>query len=225
MTKIDGSKIEIVDVVTFGAPCQDLSVAGKRMGMKHTEHGDEETTRSGLFYEAIRIIKEMRTKDEQNGRANDLIRPRYAVYENVLGALSSNGGADFQAVLEETAKVVEADAHIPESPKGGWPYAGYIVGDGYSMAWRLHDSQWWGVPQRRKRLCLVADFNGYTAMSILFNPRYGGEAERANADQAVGDSGRGSGPEVQSVSSRLSGHSEQSESEGQGSAGDTEAST
>lgn len=225
MTKIDGSKIEIVDVVTFGAPCQDLSVAGKRMGMKHIEHGDEETTRSGLFYEAIRIIKEMRTKDEQNGRANDLIRPRYAVYENVPGALSSNGGADFQAVLEETAKIVQADAHIPESPKGGWPYAGYIVGDGYSLAWRLHDSQYWGVPQRRKRLCLVADFNGYSAMSVLFNPRFGGEAERAYADQIVGDSGRGSRPSLQPLTESVSGHPEQSESEREATAGDTEAST
>lgn len=109
-----------MDIITFGAPCQDLSVAGKRAGMKHEDAGDDETTRSGLFYEAIRIIKEMREHDRGSGRTGELIRPRYAVYENVPGAFSSNKGADFQAVLSALCRVVEPDApDIPLPGKGG----------------------------------------------------------------------------------------------------------
>ena len=169
VTKINGAEIEKVDVITFGAPCQDLSVAGKRKGMKHEGLGDDETTRSGLFYEAIRIIKEMRDDDRRrNNRTGEFIRPRYAVYENVPGALSSNKGEDFRCVLEETAKIVQEDAVIPEPPRGGWSYSGAVMGDGWSIAWRIHDAQFWGVPQRRKRIALVADFGGGSAPEILF---------------------------------------------------------
>ena len=160
ITKINGAEIEPVDCITAGSPCQDLSVAGKRAGLS----GE----RSGLFMEQIRIIKEMRKADEERGRTTDLIRPRYMVWENVPGALSSNGGKDFQAVLEETARIAQEDAVIPESPKGGWHYAGSILGDRWSIAWRIHDAQFWGVPQRRKRIALVADFAGHSAPEILF---------------------------------------------------------
>ena len=115
ITKINGAEVPAVDVVTFGAPCQDLSVAGKRAGMKSTLAGDKETTRSGLFYEAIRIIKEMRNESRQlcMRGADEHIRPRYAVYENVPGAFSSNKGEDFRCVLEEIAKVTDENAVIP----------------------------------------------------------------------------------------------------------------
>ena len=161
ITKINGAEIEPVDVVTAGSPCQDLSVAGKRAGL--------EGERSGLFMEQIRIIKEMRDADRRrNQRTDEYIRPRYMVWENVPGALSSNKGQDFKCVLEETAKIVQEDAVIPEPPKGGWPYSGCILGDGWSIAWRIHDAQFWGVPQRRKRIALVADFGGGSAPEILF---------------------------------------------------------
>ena len=168
ITKINGAKVPVVDTVIFGAPCQDLSVAGKRAGMKHTDLGDEESTRSGLFMEAVRIIKEMRSEDERNGRTDDNIRPRYAVYENVPGAFSSNKGEDFRIVLEEIAKVADKDASIPMPDKGKWTNYGCIVGDGWSIAWRVLDAQFWGVPQRRRRIALVADFGGQSAPEILF---------------------------------------------------------
>ena len=160
ITKINGAEIEPVDVVCAGSPCQDLSVAGKRAGLA----GE----RSGLFMEQMRIIREMREHDEQLGRTDEYIRPRYMVWENVPGALSSNKGEDFRCVLEETAKIIEEDAIIPGPPKNGWSYAGCIVGDGWSVAWRIHDAQFWGVPQRRKRIALVADFGGRSAPEILF---------------------------------------------------------
>lgn len=160
ITKINGSEIEPVDVITAGSPCQDLSVAGKRAGLA----GE----RSGLFMEQMRIIKEMREHDAASGRTDEFIRPRYMVWENVPGALSSNKGEDFRAVLEETVKIVQEDADIPGPPKGGWPYSGCIMGDGWSVAWRIHDAQFWGVPQRRKRIALVADFGGGSAPEILF---------------------------------------------------------
>ena len=169
ITKISGYDVPIVDCVTFGAPCQDLSVAGKRAGMKHTEMGDEETTRSGLLHDAIRIIKEMRDKDERvNGRSGINVRPRFAIYENVPGALSSNKGQDFKVVLEEIAKIIDKDAIIPMPPKDKWTTSGAIVGDGWSIAWRICDAQFWGVPQRRRRISLVADFGGQCAQEILF---------------------------------------------------------
>ncbi len=169
ITKISGYDVPVTDVVTFGAPCQDLSVAGKRKGMQHTNMGDEETTRSGLFHEAIRIIKEMRDKDERIcGRSNHLLRPRFAVYENVPGAFSSNKGQDFRIVLEELAKIVQKDAVIPMPPKDKWTTSGCIMGDGWSIAWRVLDAQFWGVPQRRRRIALVADFGGGCAQEVLF---------------------------------------------------------
>jgi DNA (cytosine-5)-methyltransferase 1 len=160
ITKLSGYDLPPVSIITGGSPCQDLSVAGKRAGLA----GE----RSGLFMEQIRLIKEMRENDRKNGRTDEHIRPRFMVWENVPGAFSSNKGEDFRAVLEETAKVAEGDACIPGSPNGKWPHAGCIMGDGWSIAWRVHDAQFWGVPQRRKRIALVADFAGGAAPEILF---------------------------------------------------------
>ncbi len=161
ITKIKGADVPPVEIITGGSPCQDLSVAGKRAGLA----GE----RSGLFMEQIRIIKEMRENDRANGRSGIAIRPRYMVWENVPGAFSSNGGEDFRAVLEETARVADSSASIPRLPSGeGWSNSGAIVGDGWSIAWRVHDAQFWGVPQRRKRISLVADFAGSSALEILF---------------------------------------------------------
>ena len=127
ITEIDGAVIEKVDCITFGAPCQDLSVAGKRKGMKSILNGDEENTRSGLFFEAIRLIKEMREDDKRNGRTGINIRPNWAVYENVVGAFSSNKGADFQAVLTEIVRIAEPDApDVPMPEKGKWGKAGEL---------------------------------------------------------------------------------------------------
>ena len=183
ITKINGAEVPPVDIVCGGSPCQDLSVAGKREGLRHSELGDEETTRSGLFMEQIRIIKEMRDADRRNGRPDDLLRPRYMVFENVEGLFSSNDGEDFRVVLEETARIADSSATIPRLPTGQtWSHAGAIVGLGWSIAWRLVDAQFWGksivspcgrvvkrgTPQRRRRLCLVADFRGLSAPPILF---------------------------------------------------------
>ena len=161
VTKINGADIEPVDIITFGSPCQDMSVAGKRAGLKHESNGDKETTRSGLFMEAIRIIKEMR------GATNG-VYPRFAVWENVVGAFSSNRGENFRIVLEEFTKIVEPSASMPAPEKGRWPYADCYVGDGWSVAYRTFDAQYWGVPQRRRRIYLVADFGGECAWKILF---------------------------------------------------------
>ena len=155
ITKIHGDQIEPVDCITFGSPCQDLSIAGRRAGLA----GE----RSGLFMEAVRIIKEMRSST--NG-----LYPTFAVWENVPGAFSSNGGEDFRAVLEELARIEQPDVSIPRpSGRGGrWSKAGAIAGNGWSLAWRQLDAQYWGVPQRRKRIALVADFGGQRAAEILF---------------------------------------------------------
>ena len=161
ITQISGFAVEPVDIITGGSPCQDLSIAGKRVGLA----GE----RSGLFMEQIRIIKEMREHEIHSGRAAESVRPRYMVWENVVGAFSSNGGEDFRAVLEETARVVAKDAVIPRPEK--WSYSGCIMGDGWSIAWRTHDAQFWGVPQRRRRIALVADFGGQSAPEILFKPK------------------------------------------------------
>ena len=161
VTDIKGNEVEPVDVITFGSPCQDLSVAGKRAGLKHEANGDEETTRSGLFMEAVRIIREMR--DATNGEY-----PRFAVWENVPGAFSSNKGEDFRVVLEELIKIVEPSAVMPEVPKNGWNYADYFCGDGWSIAYRVLDAQFWGVPQRRRRIYLVLDLRGERAGEVSF---------------------------------------------------------
>ena len=159
ITKLNGSEIPAVDCIIGGSPCQDLSVAGKRTGLS----GE----RSELFMDQVRIVKEMREHDRQNGRTGEFIRPRYMVWENVPGAFSSNKGEDFRIVLEETARVSNSDAVIPRPP-GRWSNAGVILGDDWSIAWRVHDAQFWGVPQRRKRIALVADFGGQSAPEILF---------------------------------------------------------
>ena len=161
VTDVHGGKIEPVDIITFGSPCQDLSVAGKRAGLKHETEGDDETTRSGLFVEAVRIIKEMR--DATNG-----VYPRFCIWENVCGAFSSNAGRDFRIVLEKLIQIAEPTAVMPSVPKGGWAYADSYRGDGWSIAYRTFDAQYWGVPQRRRRIYLVADFGGGCAGEILF---------------------------------------------------------
>ena len=161
VTDVKGNEVEPVDVLCFGAPCQDLSIAGLRKGLRHDSLGDGETTRSGLFMEAVRIIKEMR--EATNG-----VYPRFAIYENVPGAFSSSKGQDFRIVLEELIKIVEPTAVMPEVPKNGWPYADSYCGDGWSIAYRVLDAQFWGVPQRRRRIYLVADFRGECAGKVLF---------------------------------------------------------
>lgn len=160
ITKINGGTAPAVDVVIGGSPCQDLSIAGKRAGLA----GE----RSGLYMEQIRIIKEMREHDRANGRSGEFIRPRYMVWENVPGAFSSNHGKDFAAVLEEAVRVIEPEAPPVPVPEKGWPTSGCLMGDGWSVAWRVLDAQFWGVPQRRRRIALVADFGGRTAPEILF---------------------------------------------------------
>ena len=160
ITKLKGEELPSVDLITGGSPCQDLSIAGERAGLA----GE----RSGLFMEQVRITKEMRCKDGKGGKANHLIRPRYFLWENVPGAFSSAGGEDFRAVLEETAKIADSRISIPRPPKGLWKSVGCILGDEFSIAWRVLDAQYWGVPQRRKRIFLVADFGGHTAPKILF---------------------------------------------------------
>lgn len=168
ITKIHGDQIEPVDCITFGSPCQGLSMAGKRLGF----YDD----RSVLFLDAARIIKEMRT-------ATNGMYPTFAVWENVPGAFSSNGGEDFRAVLEELARVEQPDVSIPRpSGRGGrWNKAGAIAGNGWSLAWRQLDAQYWGVPQRRKRIALVADFGGQRAAEILFERK----GVSGNPDESV----------------------------------------
>ena len=166
ISAMDGGEIEPVDIITFGSPCQDMSVAGKRDGLGGS--------RSSLFYEAIRIVKEMRCKT--NGQY-----PRYIVWENVPGAFSSNKGEDFKCVLESVCQVKGETTTIPKPDK--WQPAGCIVGRDFSIAWRVLDAQFWGVPQRRKRIFLVADFAGERAGKILFESeglsRYSAESFRA----------------------------------------------
>ena len=151
INKINGAEIEPVDIITFGSPCTDLSVAGKRQGLN--------AERSGLFFQAVRIINEMRCAT--NGRY-----PRFAVWENVAGAFSSNDGEDFRCVLEELCKVKDPDISVPKPAK--WEKAGEIVAENFSLAYRTVDAQYWGVPQRRMRIYLVADFDGECASKILF---------------------------------------------------------
>ena len=153
ISQMDGGRIEPVDIITFGSPCTDMSIAGKRSGLDGQQ--------SVLFYQAIRIIKEMRYAT--NGKY-----PRYICWENVPGAFSSNKGEDFKAVLDAVIGVVEPDAQVPMPEKNLWPYADIYMGDGWSLAYRTLDAQYWGVPQRRKRIFLVADFAADSAGQILF---------------------------------------------------------
>lgn len=187
ITKISGYEVPIVDVITGGSPCQDLSVAGKRAGL--------DGERSGLFMEQIRVIKEMRERDKASGKSDEYVRPRYMVWENVPGALSSPGrkdgedhrGEDFQAVLTEIVRVVKPDApNVPLPAKGGWRKSGCLMGYGengcpFSIAYRVHDAQFWGVAQRRKRIALVADFGGFSAPEVCFERK----GMSGNPDQSV----------------------------------------
>ena len=168
IAKIRGDKIEPVDCITFGSPCQGLSMAGKRLGF--------DDNRSVLFLDAARIIKEMRT-------ATNGMYPTFAVWENVPGAFSSNGGEDFRTVLEELARIAQPNVSIPRpSGRGGrWSKAGAIAGNGWSLAWRQLDAQYWGVPQRRKRIALVVDFAGQRAGEILFEY----ESLQGHPDQSI----------------------------------------
>lgn len=154
VSTLNGAELPPVDIITFGSPCQDLSIAGKRAGI---HDGD----RSNLFFQAIRIIKEMR--DATNGRY-----PRYCVWENVPGAFSSNGGNDFKAVLEAVIGVKEKGIEVPAPENHRWAKSDVYLGDGWSVAYRVFDAQYWGVPQRRARIYLVADFAGGSAGEILF---------------------------------------------------------
>ena len=164
VSKLSGTELPPVDIITFGSPCQDMSIAGKREGLCGT--------RSNLFYEAIRIIKKMRCKT--NGKY-----PRFIVWENVPGAFSSANGEDFRAVIEEIVRIKECTCHVPRPDTGSWEPAGAaILGDRFSLAWRVLDAQYWGVAQRRRRIFLVADFGGLTAPKILF------EQERLLGDLA-----------------------------------------
>jgi len=172
ITKINGNEVEPVDIIVGGSPCQDLSIAGKRAGL--------EGQRSGLFMEQIRIVKEMRIGTD---------KPRYMVWENVPGVFSSNGGEDFRVVLEEIARVADPTVSIPRSTDG-WSTSGSILGEGFSVSWRTIDAQYFGVPQRRRRIYLVADFGGQTAPEILFeregvswNPSEGGTKGKGTAKE------------------------------------------
>lgn len=173
ITRIHGAAVPLVEVIVGGSPCQDLSVAGKRAGLA----GE----RSGLFMDQIRIIREMRDYDKRvNARSDTDARPRYMVWENVPGAFSSAGGEDFRAVLEEIAHVRDKDAVIPRPENGKWKTAGCIMADGWSIAWRVLDAQFWGVPQRRRRIALVADLGGESAPEVLF------ERESLRGDSQTG---------------------------------------
>ena len=199
ITKIHGDQVPIVDIITGGSPCQDLSVAGKRAGLA----GE----RSGLFIEQLRVVKEMRNECRRrlsvSGADYDIrcIRPRFMVWENVCGAFTSGNprGADFKAVLEEICKVVVEDVPSLSIPEGGWSRAGCIEGVGdskqpFSIAWRTHDAQFWGVAQRRRRIALVADFGGLSASKILF--------ERKSVSGDIEESGK----EGQTASEALRGN-------------------
>jgi len=174
ITTLHGASLPPVDIIAGGSPCQDLSIAGKRKGLK----GE----RSGLFLEQIRIIKEMRQADAQAGRSTHLLRPRYMVWENVPGAFSSSNGEDFRTVLKETCRIVHNGLSIPQPPGRIWRPAGTILRTQFSLAWRVLDAQYWGVPQSRKRIFLIADFGGFTAPFLLFKQDRLFEATKAYGD-------------------------------------------
>lgn len=154
--RISGEILEPVDLIVGGSPCQNFSIAGNRQGLEGQE--------SGLFREMIRVIKQMR-------KATDGRYPRYILFENVPGLFSSNDGRDFQAVLNEFIRILEPNAPDVPCPQEGWPKAGIIFLPLGSLAWRTHDAQLWGVPQRRKRISLILDLRGQTAPEILFEPK------------------------------------------------------
>lgn len=212
ITKINGAEIEPVWCITGGSPCQDLSIAGKRAGLAGA--------RSGLFMEQVRIVKEMRAEDIRNGRTGNMVRPRFLVWENVVGAFSSNKGQDFAAVLEEIIKIVEPEAPSIEVPEKGWPsWGGYHdeVGGRWSVVWRTHDAQYWGktirdsrtgnvlqmgTPQRRRRISVVADFGGDAASEIQFDRKSvsGDIAESGEAGERPAEAAEaGANPAVRDV--------------------------
>ena len=184
ISQMDGGKIEPVDIITFGSPCTDMSIAGRRAGLDGKQ--------SVLFYQAIRIIQEMR--DATHGKY-----PRYLVWENVPGAFSSNHGEDFKAVLEAVIGIKEPGAQVPMPEKNLWPYADLYMGEQWSVAYRTLDAQYWGVPQRRRRIFLVADFAGWGAGQVLFESEglsgYSAEGfrawQRAARDPAAGSGAAG----------------------------------
>ena len=176
VSRIDGGKVEPVDVITFGSPCQDLSVCGRHKGL--------DGERSGLFFQAVRIIKEMR--GATNGKF-----PRYCIWENVLGSLSSNNGNDFARVLDELLAVVGVDPVV--RPSDGWRKAGAILGDDFSLCWRVLDAQFFGLAQRRRRVFLVVDFRSQSSPTVLFNAKYGAlcTAEAAEKNETYPERSRG----------------------------------
>ena len=185
ITKLDGAKLPPVDIICGGSPCQDLSVAGARAGLNGA--------RSGLFMEQIRIVKEMRNADLERGRTGLAVRPRWMCWENVPGAFSSGTlkGEDFRIVLEEIVRIKSDSAHVPGPYPWAWQPAGRIVlGNNFSLAWRVLDTQYWPrTPQRRRRIFLVADFAGRSAPQILFKqdglPGYPAPGERAGEGAAA----------------------------------------
>lgn len=195
---LNGADLEPVDIITFGSPCQDLSIAGKRSGLGGS--------RSGLFYEAVRVITEMRKNT--NGKY-----PRWAVWENVPGALSSQHGQDFRLVLESLIRIKAPAADVPLPENGRWLHAGEILDDGYSLAWRILDAaQGWGVAQRRKRIFAVLDLDGQCAGKVLFESEGmsgytppGGEARKGIAPGA--ESGAGAAGERVSAGGFCTEHS------------------
>ena len=195
---LNGADLEPVDIITFGSPCQDLSIAGKRSGLGGS--------RSGLFYEAVRVITEMRKNT--NGKY-----PRWAVWENVPGALSSQNGQDFRLVLESLIRIKAPAADVPLPENGRWLHAGEILDDGYSLAWRILDAaQGWGVAQRRKRIFAVLDLDGQCAGKVLFESEGvsgytppGGEARKGIAPGA--ESGAGAAGERVSAGGFCTEHS------------------
>ena len=198
ITKLSGYDLPIVDCITGGSPCQDLSVAGKREGLA----GE----RSGLFMEQIRIVKEMRENDRRtNNRTGEYVRPRFMVWENVPGSFSSNSGKDFQSVLTEIVRI--ADPNAPDVPLFGggghkkWAKNGCLYDEmgRWSVAWRLHDAQFWGVPQRRKRIAVVADFGGRCAPEVLFE-RKGLSWDSEQGEQARQGSSKGTARSVGTAS-------------------------
>ena len=183
VTKLDGALLPPVDIICGGSPCQDLSVAGARAGLA----GE----RSGLFMEQIRIVKEMRNADKLLGRTDDAVRPRFCVWENVPGAFSSAEGEDFRAVLESFIQIEEPSLDVARPASGRWEYAGAVLGVRSCVAWVTWDAQYLGVPQRRRRIFLVADFAGYSPIRILFdqdrllgNPAPGGGTGKTAAASA-----------------------------------------
>ena len=201
--KISGYSAPIVDCIIGGSPCQDLSVAGKRAGL--------DGERSGLYMEQIRIVKEMRERDVRNGRSDIDIRPRYMVWENVPGAFSSNGGKDFAAVIEEAIRVADPEAPAVPVPEKGWPTSGVYADERgrWSVAWRVLDAQFWGVPQRRRRIALVADFGGLSAPEILFVTKGvsgNHEPRQQKGEETAGTVGEGAGGASGAVVYGISGY-------------------